>query len=404
MWKKIQGALFSSPQEPDPPLPVGVQPIIRRLGGRRRMYTILNTQGDPAMPRNDIGFVGWMGGDGVLQWVATDLRRSEGLSETMRVPAANDWGRFRCPDALSRLHRSRALAVWITQDATEGELLSFFDLIGAQGVNVLLFGYAHHVIPMLTPGPLPWYLNLDDPWRPTHQEGWCWKVERERDTAGLSRLQDRDGRDRLVLDMYTWLRPQEDGRVLLWYRFGAEAGSQRFRMLLLDPRELEVLPPDRFELEKLKRPLPEPVFRGPAPPSFEFPAHLPEGTHEIEVPAAFRELPALLILGAFQAYSTEETEKGSGAAIFDLDLRKGRVEILPRGWIAEQGGDGHAWITGVDRDPATGRILVEGARLGQFWLDPSGRRLEKRVFEDSLHRPGLYPPLPRPVGPSGETG
>jgi hypothetical protein len=52
------------------------------------------------------------------------------------------------------------------------------------------------------------------------------------------------------------------------------------------------------------------------------------------------------------------------------------VHVLPRYWLVEGPFDlGYQWITGVTRDPSTGRIVGEGIRLSVFELDESGTRL-----------------------------
>ena len=69
-------------------------------------------------------------------------------------------------------------------------------------------------------------------------------------------------------------------------------------------------------------------------------------------------------------------------AIFAIDFAAGRVSVLPQRWYNEGPYDfTYQWITRVQREPATGRIVGEGIRLGYFRLDASGTQVEAWLDE-----------------------
>jgi hypothetical protein len=54
------------------------------------------------------------------------------------------------------------------------------------------------------------------------------------------------------------------------------------------------------------------------------------------------------------------------------------VTVLPQNWFTANKFDiGYQWITRVSRDPATGRIIGGGIRIGSFELTENGMGLER---------------------------
>ena len=106
----------------------------------------------------------------------------------------------------------------------------------------------------------------------------------------------------------------------------------------------------------------------------EISSRLTAGTHAVEVPEEFRGLDELLLVGSCP-------EAGSAAcAIFVLHPAAGEVTVLPQTWFTAGKYDiGYQWITRVTRDPATGRIIGGGIRIGNFELAEDGMGLEKWI-------------------------
>jgi hypothetical protein len=119
------------------------------------------------------------------------------------------------------------------------------------------------------------------------------------------------------------------------------------------------------------------VYSATAPlAEMEISSRLTAGTHAVEVPAEFRGIDELLLIGPYPAASNDE------AACAILVFRPGaeEVTVLPQSWYTASKCDvGYQWITRVARDPATGRIVGGGIRIGDFELTEDGMRVERWI-------------------------
>jgi hypothetical protein len=108
----------------------------------------------------------------------------------------------------------------------------------------------------------------------------------------------------------------------------------------------------------------------------ELSSKLPAGRHATDIPAAFREINELLLIGSYPAKSKDEP----ACAVIVLRPRTGEVTVLPQTWFtSEKYEPGRQWITRVVRDPASQRILGEGFRIGNFELTEDGTDVERWI-------------------------
>jgi len=120
---------------------------------------------------------------------------------------------------------------------------------------------------------------------------------------------------------------------------------------------------------------PDRIYSATAPlAEVEISSRLTAGPHAVEVPEEFRGLDELLLVGSYPEASN------AACAIFVLHPPAGEVTVLPQTWFTAGKYDiGYQWITRVTRDPATGRILGGGIRIGNFELAEDGMGLERWI-------------------------
>jgi hypothetical protein len=193
---------------------------------------------------------------------------------------------------------------------------------------------------------------------------WSYHGEQEA-IASLVTLVPRDepASTRLALNSYCWPFLLSPGRLGLWCN---------------EPRYIRLL---AFELDALAAfPLhdiagwfnksQERVYSATPPlAEMELPWDLPAGSQPIAVPQEFRGVEELLIISSYKAAAKEEAAN----ALFALRPAAGTVEVLPQKWFTAAKYDiGRQWLARVARDPATGRLVGEGVRIGKFELDDAG--------------------------------
>ena len=62
--------------------------------------------------------------------------------------------------------------------------------------------------------------------------------------------------------------------------------------------------------------------------------------------------------------------------------------LLPQKWFNEGNYDfGYQWITRVERNKKTGRIVGEGIRLGNFELDSTSTQIGRWLEQDVFYHP-----------------
>ena len=106
----------------------------------------------------------------------------------------------------------------------------------------------------------------------------------------------------------------------------------------------------------------------------EISSRLTAGTHTVEVPPELLGIDELLLIGPYPATSNDD----AACAILVLHPRAGEVTVLPQTWYTANKCDiGYQWITRVTRDPASGRIIGGGIRIGNFELTEDGTGLER---------------------------
>jgi len=193
---------------------------------------------------------------------------------------------------------------------------------------------------------------------------WTYHGEQEA-VASLVTLSPRDepSSTRLALNYYCWpfLLPQ--GRLGLW------CNEHRYiRLLAFDLDGLAAFP--LHDIAGWFNKSQERVYAATAPlAEMELPWDLPAGVQAVAVPEEFRGVEELLIVSSYAGANKEEP----ACALLVLRPAAGTVEVLPQKWFTTGKYDlGYQWITRVARDPATGRIVGEGIRMGKFELNEDG--------------------------------
>jgi len=236
---------------------------------------------------------------------------------------------------------------------------------------------------LTAPGPAPWYLEAPEVSTLRTTRGvWTWQTRHRADLETTSCLLAPDGSAALLVSLGCYVLPLADDRILVWHErtrpATAVAGVGRpgveFTILSLD--DLQPLTDRRAAVAAMRssdRPM---AFEGGHPVVFEVPTDIGEGVHAMATPPALRDVPEILVLADYGSVSGNHFDT-TFRAIFALDFKAGQVTVLPQRWFNEGNFDfGYQWITRVQREPATGRIVGEGIRIGYFRLDASGTQLE----------------------------
>jgi len=161
-----------------------------------------------------------------------------------------------------------------------------------------------------------------------------------------------------------------ESRLGIW---GPEPGY--LRLLCFDPDQLAAFPL-RDVAGWFKRSQ-DRIYSATAPlAEMEISSRLAAGRHAVEVPEEFRGLDELLLIGSYPAASNA----AAACAVLALHPQAGEVTVLPQTWFTAGKYDlGYQWITRVTRDPATGRIIGGGIRIGNFELTEDGTGLERWI-------------------------
>jgi hypothetical protein len=215
-----------------------------------------------------------------------------------------------------------------------------------------------------TVGPAPWYWKTFAPlaagsatysWR---RIGGDYVVVLER-TAMAAPV--------LALGFYARPIPANPGFVLVW-----RPERRALRISIFEIAELSALPEDAWPTEQPRGAERRVVSRTSPVEEIVIPEGLGAGTHRHD---RYRshfadDLDEVLLLG--------DGPSGSPAAtsIYAWRPGEGQVEVLPQDWFTDDDFDlGYEWITRVARDPRSGRIVGDGARIADFVLAEDGRTL-----------------------------
>jgi hypothetical protein len=226
------------------------------------------------------------------------------------------------------------------------------------------------------PGPSPWWCrnsitSLLGPltWK---------KLDKP---SGVNVLLDSDGEPRLVLPMYTWFRPLEEGWMLLWRMHHGEQPALPVGIIvqLLNVDQLRRL----TDLDQWLARTPTSVdphfvvaseFRACTEVSTAYAA----GKHDLTLPPAFDRVPEFFVVSQNPALPREPD--GATFCIYAIDPTARTIDAIPQDWFNDGKPDyGYQWITCATRDPATRRLLVSGFRIDSLVLNETGRGVEQRL-------------------------
>jgi hypothetical protein len=245
-------------------------------------------------------------------------------------------------------------------------------------------------IPITAPGPSPWYLSA--PWASlrTPQGTWLWGFYDGPTLAGLSYLKTPAGAAVLILDFQYYVLSLPKDRILLWRESGRKRESNatpRITFQILHLSELRALPDPQSVADEMRKKKQTIVFEGGNPIAYEFLSNASEGTHAIDPPLPFLELPEVLVLADFGSEDGNHFDK-MFRAIFAFDFKARQVSVIPQRWFNEGSYDfGYQWITRVQREEKTGQIVGEGIRLGNFRLDRSATQVQEWLHKDAFYHP-----------------
>jgi hypothetical protein len=244
---------------------------------------------------------------------------------------------------------------------------------------------------LTAPGPSPWYLRAH--WaRISSAEGdWIWESGDHSQLSGMSRLLSPKGDTMLLLNLYCYVQPLANARLLIWYELPQRDALRgpRIAFALIELRALEILENPSAIARDMKARKERVRFSGGAAVVCEFPTTLDPGVHPISSPSPFHELTETLVLadGAAVGQASNHFDR-MYRAIFAFDFRSGQVSVMPQVWFNEGSYDfGYQWITRVQRDATTGRVFGEGTRLGIFRLNEAGTHVEEWLRRDDFYHP-----------------
>lgn len=247
-------------------------------------------------------------------------------------------------------------------------------------------------IAFTAPGPSPWYLRGPFARFTTSAGVWRWSEAEGDAHSGLCYLISPSGSAVLIVNFNCYVLPLSGSNVLVWYepdKDDADPPPDPAKVIftIIDLDHLSPLADVEAVLSDVRTRKRRLYFEGGNPQTFEFMTSIPEGTHAFSPPENFRDIEELLVLADFGSGGRSDWGRAF-RAIFAFDFRAGQVQVMPQTWFNEGGLDyGYQWITRVQRDPATGRIVGEGIRLGNFRLDESGTRVEEWLHKDVFHHP-----------------
>ena len=248
-------------------------------------------------------------------------------------------------------------------------------------------------IPLRAPGPSPWYLRSPNASIRTPSGEWSWRSYDDERTSGISRLISPSGETVLFLEFNCYVLPLNSEHILIWYETGREAEEctiqPKIIFLTLDISKLEAFKNHQLMAQQLRDEKRKVLFQGGSPVEFEFISSVLEGTHVINAPKSFSELGEILVLADYG-----EVENSSNhwdkmyRAIYSFKFAHDFVEVLPQKWFNEGDYDfDYQWITRVERNSDTGKIVGEGIRLGNFELDDSFTQIGQWLEQDVFYHP-----------------
>lgn len=199
-----------------------------------------------------------------------------------------------------------------------------------------------------------------------------WRYHDAPEIEYLVTLTRRQEPDASLLALNTYCRPflMPVSRLGVWC---PEPGY--LRVLCFDPDLLQSFP--LADLAGWFKRSQDRIYSATAPlAEVEVSSKLPAGIQSIEVPAEFRGLEELLMVGPYPARDAGDP----ACAVIALHPNAGQVTVLPQTWFTSAKYEpGRQWITRVIRDPASQRILGEGFRIGNFELTEDGTAVERWI-------------------------
>jgi hypothetical protein len=218
-----------------------------------------------------------------------------------------------------------------------------------------------------TAGPAPWYWKSFPEVTGKSGKKFEWTYHGEQGPlAYLVTLNEAGRADDPLLALNTYCTPFVAGGLLgLW----CPEGRSMIRLVAFDPEKLQP-----FVFEEIVgwfKNSSDRVFSKVEPVAdFEFSAELPEGTHEVKLPAEFGEVEEFGLTTARKAMSEED----AACAVMVVYPHAGLLEVLPQAWFnAGEYEVGKQWITRVMRDPVSHRLVGDGVRIPAFCLTEDGK-------------------------------
>jgi hypothetical protein len=196
-------------------------------------------------------------------------------------------------------------------------------------------------------------------------------------TAGKMLLREPGGSVLVILGFQCYVRPLGEHRFVVWYDDHSQDafGVGWIRLAIFDADQLRpIAEPDAAVKEMALRGA-RIFHKAGEVACASVLAHEEPGQHPLELPKPFDEIDEILIL-AHTGWTSGADQ--TSVALFILRPRDHMLEIYPQDWFNHGKYDfGYQWITRVVRDPANGRIVGDGIRIGAFELDRSNRQLKR---------------------------
>ena len=215
------------------------------------------------------------------------------------------------------------------------------------------------------PGPAPWYLGktANNLASPSLELSWHQDAK-----AGPTLLKDGSGRIYAAVQIYTYISRLNQTQFLVWKSNRDKADKPtEVVMELYDLQQLKALSA-AFGLFSKK--LPDKHFVAASSPvaSITIPATLAAGETLLPFPTPFHACAELFIL------VPEPNWQNPSLNLWIITPATGRIRVVPQTWFTNGSFDfGYQWVTRITRDPASGNLVGDGIRIGEFLLDPAGK-------------------------------
>lgn len=219
------------------------------------------------------------------------------------------------------------------------------------------------------PGPAPWFMPRTTPVDPNGKRLFRWRFSGTTGSANYLILLENQSTEIALyaLAYVAWSLPAIDGYIVSYYR-----DSGFLTVEVHDIPALRAIGDIEIAKDEVQRKR-HPVISASPPSRVERLADaLAPGMHPAPRLEMCRDDEVLLLAAGPPGES-------AAASIYSWRAHEGAVEVFPQEWFNSSLDLGYQWITGVIRDPVSGRIVGHGIRLDPFELDATNTQVKRAL-------------------------